>query len=113
MNQVYQKTLSVMETGSDGDDGKQSPLKTHASASPMSDMTLPVPLLKSENQEAQQQQMLHRQMSEGRDEDSLVSDGLSMASLDMQSDSSNYFNSPLEGLAVDDTAMEDIAEETW
>ncbi|KAG9320311.1 hypothetical protein KVV02_004930 [Mortierella alpina] len=113
VNQVYQKTLSVMETGPDGDDGKQSPLKTHASASPMSDMTLPVPLLKSESQEKQQQQMLQRQMSEGRDEDGLVSDGLSMASLDMQSDSSNYFNSPLEGLAVDDTAMEDIAEETW
>ncbi|CAO3570655.1 unnamed protein product [Mortierella alpina] len=113
VNQVYQKTLSVMETGPDGENGKQSPLKTHASASPMSDMTLPVPLLKSESQETQQQQMLQRQMSEGRDEDSFVSDGLSMASLDMQSDSSNYFNSPLEGLAVDDTTMEDIAEETW
>ncbi|KAI8351131.1 fungal-specific transcription factor domain-containing protein [Mortierella sp. GBAus27b] len=100
VNQVYQKTLSVMETNQGSNDGKQSPLRNSASASPLSDMTLPVPLLKSETQDSQQ-----RQMSEGRGDDSL--------SLELQSDTSSYFNSPLEGLAVDDTAMEDIAEETW
>ncbi|KAF9182333.1 hypothetical protein BGZ50_004977 [Haplosporangium sp. Z 11] len=113
VNQVYRKTLSVMETSQSGDDGTQSPLKSHTSASPLSDMTLPVPMLKNENHELHQHELMRRQMSEARSEDSLGHDGMSIGSLDMQSDSSNYFNSPLEGLAVDDTAMEDIAEETW
>jgi len=104
VNQVYQKTLSVLETNQGGTEGKQSPLRTSASASPLSEMTLPVPLLKSETQDSQQQPM-NRRMSEGQSDDSL--------GLDLQSDTSSYFNSPLEGLAVDDTAMEDIAEETW
>ncbi|ORZ08765.1 fungal-specific transcription factor domain-domain-containing protein [Lobosporangium transversale] len=101
VNQVYQKTLSVMENGINNE-GKQSPLRnTSASASPLSDMTLPVPILKTEP-DIHQQQLLHRQMSEGRSDDTL--------GLDMHSDTSSYFNSPLDGL---DTTMEDIAEETW
>ncbi|KAG0381182.1 Transcriptional activator of fatty acid utilization [Mortierella sp. AD032] len=124
VNQVYQKTLSVMETSPGSDD------KTHqqqqqqsiassasASASPLSEMTLPVPNLKSENQELQQQQqqLFQRQMSESLGVDSPdTTDGLSMGPLDLSSDTSSYFNSPLDGLGVDDTIMmEDISEETW
>ncbi|KAG0301836.1 Transcriptional activator of fatty acid utilization [Dissophora globulifera] len=118
VNQVYQKTLSVMETDQGVLENKQNPMRVSASASPLTEMTLPTPLLKSENtsiqqqqqqqqqqQEQEQQELLRRQMSGDQSDDGL--------GIDMQSDASTYFNSPLEGLAVDDTAMEDIAEETW
>ncbi|KAF9917158.1 Transcriptional activator of fatty acid utilization [Linnemannia zychae] len=116
VNQVYQKTLSVMETSPGLDDKtQQQSISSSASASPLSEMTLPVPNLKSENQEIHQIQPFQRQMSEGHNVDSPdTTDGLSMGPLDLSSDTSSYFNSPLEGLGVDDTIMmEDISEETW
>ncbi|KAF9111530.1 hypothetical protein BGX27_004788 [Mortierella sp. AM989] len=105
VNQVYQKTLSVMETGQGGNESKQSPIRhsVSASASPLAEMTLPVPILKTESPETQHH-LLQRQLSDAQDDN---------LTLGMQSETSNYFNSPLEGLAVDDTAMEGIAEETW
>lgn len=127
VNQVYQKTLSVMETGQGPNDNSPQQQQQRqqnqsvasslsASASPLSEMTLPVPNLKSEQQELQQQQLFQRQMSEGLQgvDSPDTTDGLSMGPLDLSSDTSSYFNSPLEGLAVDDTIMmEDISEETW